>query len=199
MRSRLERVRVSAPATIGGIITVVALLAATGCGEESDPAQPAADGGPVQAEPTDEPAAEQPGDGPRGWLVLTGGLSYDGPFTGNFVCYHDDAAGYFQLEGQEPYFLAIIVFEDLESGTFTVAEQDRETGFEERTPGEPAFDVRGLASLNESDPQLGLWHDGGTITLVDNGTSGSLSSDWIDDETGTTVHSEVTWEDCGGV
>jgi hypothetical protein len=65
-------------------------------------------------------------------------------------------------------------------------------------PGEPQLDVRGLSSLDEND-QLGLWHDGGSITFVDNGTSGSLSSDWIDDDTGTTVHSEVTWEGCGGV
>lgn len=198
MRSGVGRERAYAPAAVGGIITVVALLAATGCGAGSDPAQPTTDAGPVQTEPAAEPAAEPAGDGPRGWLTLTGGYTYDGPFTGFFVCYHDEATGYFQLQGQEPYKLDIIVFEDLRSGTFTVSEQSRETGFEEATPGEPALDVRGLASLDEND-QLGLWHDGGTITFVDNGTSGSLSSDWIDDETGTTVHSEVTWEGCGDV
>jgi hypothetical protein len=186
-------------ATIGGIITVLGLLAGAGCGGSDDPAQPEPDVSPVQTEPAgdnaEEPVAEPAGEGPRGWLTLTGGLTYDGPFTGNFTCYHDDAAGYFAFEGQEPYFLAIIVFEGLESGTFTVAEQSRETGFEERTPGEPAFDVRGLAPVDGSGQ--GFWHEGGTITLVDNGASGSLSSDWVDDETGTTVHSEVTWEDCG--
>jgi hypothetical protein len=173
------------------VVVVVALLALTGCGDNTEVASNPS--GQPQSQPSTESTGQQATKGPKGWIKLAGAYTYDGPFTGNFFCTTD--VGYMSLEGQAPYHLNIVV-NKLRDGTFNVAAQDRKNGFEPATPGDPVFDVRGLKSVTD-DKYSGFWHDKGVITINGGGTSGTLSSDWIDDETKATVHSDVRWSDCG--
>jgi hypothetical protein len=162
---------------------------AVACGGSDEP-PPAAASGPAQA--------TTPAGAPEGQtttrLVLSGHYTFDGPFTGYLTCYHDTTR-YFYLEGQQPYYLSIVVNE-VEDGTFEMPEQDPANGFMKRKEGEPQLDVRGLRKVDGSSENPAFRNLGGSITFVDEGTSGSLTADWVSDQTGEKVHSELTWEGC---
>ncbi len=186
--------RTSTFATVLVALTVLAAIAGCGGGSSN---QPVSDTPPAgAASPTGAVAPESAG-GPSGTVKLTGYYTYDGPFTGQFSCHHDDS-GNFALEGQEPYLMNITV-QEMRDGTFVVHEQDPATGISPADPGQPIIDVRRL-SRDDGTPDDTLFRQaGGTITITDGGDSGTLVADYVDDF-GTQhekVHAELHWADCG--
>lgn len=176
--------------TVWAALTVLAALA--GCGSSDRPSP----GAPGSTATRPGPGAPAAGPGPSGTLRLTGYYTYDGPFTGRFVCHYDDS-GYFALEGQEPYLMNITV-EKMREGTFVVHEQDPATGFAKADPGQPVIDVRRLDKVDDAEDQVLLRQAGGSITFADGGTSGTLSADYVDDlsDRHEKVHAELHWTNC---
>jgi predicted small lipoprotein YifL len=175
-----------------GVAALAVVVALTGCGSKASPtAPPAGPSGAGQAATTN--AAPQQKGGPSGTLKLTGFYTFDGPFTGQFDC--NAYKGTFELEGQEPYLIDILVH-DFHDGTFTVNPQNPNTGFSPRDPGQPDIDVRRLDPSTTSDDPT-FRQNGGTLTFVDGGRTGTLIADYIDDEhPNQKVHVELHWKDC---
>ena len=178
---------------------LVFLFAVAGCGTASS--SPGAATGNAASAPSHpastaaSSAGQRSAGGKGATLKLTGFLTYDGPFTGYFVCYHDNEP-YFELEGQHPYHLDIVVHK-MREGTFTVNPQSRKNGFSKTDPGQPVMDVRGLSRVDPPMPGVILWQAGGTITFADGGDTGSLVADWVNGENESQkVHAEVHWQNC---
>jgi hypothetical protein len=183
------------PGRTGAVALLAILLTLAGCGRSEVPSSDAGDsasrpgGADVAA-----PAGKPPADGPGATLRLTGFYSYDGPFTGQFICYHD-ADGYFELEGQEPYLIDITV-KKMREGTFTVYPQDPDSGFSKSDPGAPVIDVRRLDPPTDPNPPI-LSQNGGHITFANGGDNGTLSVDYVNiANESQTVHVELRWQNC---
>ena len=185
------------PLALTVLTTLTALVAAAGCGGASSH-QPSSGAPPATgaASAAGEPAAGS-GGGPSGTLKLTGYYTYDGLFTGMFVC-HYEKAGTFTLEGQEPYEIEIKV-QKMREGTFVVHEQDPVTGVQKAEPGQPIIDVRGLDKVDGVSDTAILLQAGGTITFADGGERGTLSADYIaflNNGSKDKVHADVHWTNC---
>jgi hypothetical protein len=182
-------------ATVLVALTVLAAVAGCGGASSNQPVLGAPRAGATSPAGTVAGGSE---GGPSVTVKLTGYYTYDGPFTGQLSCYHDDS-GYFYLEGQEPYLMDIIV-QEMREGTFVVHEQDPATGFSKADPGQPIIDVRRMEKTDgKSDDDTLFRQVGGTITFTDGGDSGTLVADYVNDF-GTKhekVHAEVHWADCG--
>ena len=174
-----------------GVAALAVVIALTGCGSKASPtAPPAGSSGAGQAATK---AAPQQKGGPSGTLKLTGFYTFDGPFTGQFDC--NAYKGTFELEGQEPYLIDILVH-DFRDGTFTVNPQNPKTGFSKVDPGQPDIDVRRLDPSTDANAP-NFRQDGGTLTFVDGGRTGTLIADYVDDEhPSQKVHVELRWKDC---
>jgi len=181
-----------APLALTVCAALTVLAAAAGCGASSNPPSPGGTGTGT----TDSSTKDAASNGPSGTLKLTGLYTYDGPFTGMFVCHYDDS-GYFALEGQEPYLMNITV-QKMREGTFVLHPQDPATGFSKADPGQPVMDVRRLDKIGDPEEDVLLRQNGGTLTFVDGGTSGTLSADYINDfgDKHETVHAELHWTNC---
>ena len=175
-----------------GIAAVAVLVVLIGCGPKASPkgADPAGAAGPTGKGATTAPPQKK--SGPSGTLKLTGYYTYDGPFTGQFDCNH--SKGTFELEGQEPYLMDILVH-DFRDGTFRVNPQDPMTGFSKQDPGQPDIDVRRLEPDDSNAPTFR--QNGGTITFADGGNTGTLIADYVDiADDSHKVHAELHWQDC---
>jgi hypothetical protein len=178
---------------VGAAVAVV--LGVAGCGgsgaggSASGGATTGAPGGPTTTAP-----AKQNTSGPSGKIKLTGAYTYDGPFTGNFICHHD-ASGYLQMQGQEPYHLNIVI-EKLRDGTFPIYDPDKlKNGSQKRKPDEPLVDIYGLSKSDAGSKALRP--TGGSISIEGGGDRGHAKVSWQDDlGNRETVEAEVTWEGC---
>lgn len=177
----------------GSIAAIAVLLALSGCGGSSTPPTTGSTGsgtGPTSAAP------QKKASGPSGSLKLTGFWTYDGPFTGQFDCYHN-SKGYFELEGQAPYLMDVTAW-DMHEGTFKVNPQDPKTGFSPQDPGQPRFDVRRLDPDDPNQPDAPtMRQNGGTITFANGGDTGTLIADYVNvEDASQAVHAELHWKDC---
>src|SRR5204863_2330371 len=112
VRPTTRESRVNARRVRSAAAVLVFLFAVAGCGTASS--SPGAATGNAASAPSHpastaaSSAGQRSAGGKGATLKLTGFLTYDGPFTGYFVCYHDNEP-YFELEGQHPYHLDIVV------------------------------------------------------------------------------------------
>ena len=172
------------------IAAIAVLLALSGCGG-SKPSQVGAPN-PVGSNASPDPKAKA--KGPSGTLKLTGYYTYDGPFTGQFDCFHN-SSGYFELEGQDPYLMDITL-KQMHEGTFIVKPQDPATGYSADVPGQGFVDVRRLEPSTDINAPT-FRQNGGTITFTNGGDTGVLIADYVDIRDGShTVHAELRWKDC---
>ncbi|WP_088283309.1 hypothetical protein [Kineosporia sp. A_224] len=136
------------------------------------------------------------GNGRSATIKLTGYYSYEGPFSGQVSCTRDDS-GYFHFEGQHPYLLQVTVHE-MRDGTFPVPEKDPATGVAKSAPGQPIINAVLAGGDGPADDDVLFRQTGGTITMTDGGSSGTLLVDYVNDF-GTAhekAQAELSWADC---
>ena len=177
------------------VAAVAVVLVLAGCGGSD--AGGSASGGAATSAPggkTTTAPAQKKASGPSGTLKLTGAYTYNGPFTGNFICHHD-ASGYLQLQGQQPYSLNVVI-EKLRDGTFPVHDPDKlKNGSDKRGADEPLIDIYGLTKNDAGS--MALRPTGGSITIEGGGDRGHAKVSWQSDlGNRETVDSELTWTDC---
>jgi hypothetical protein len=169
-------------------VGLAAMLTVTACGSSASGGSHTS-GGSQTSGGTQQPAAS----GPAGTLVLTGSWTYNGPFSGHFVCFHS-ADGHFELEGQQPY-LADINIEGVADGTFDIPNYMKAmTGAVHDPAGAPKIRLSRLQKVGDSSA-ANYPADAGTITIEHGGDSGVAK--WTSTGGGAgNITAELHWTGC---